>query len=76
MFETPRLLLEVKVKDGWKPIKIYCNFKSVKLMLNVLPMIAKQYGGLPNVRVKHLATHDQIADAKLSIYRKNHNGHG
>jgi hypothetical protein len=74
MFKTPRLLLEVKKEDGWKPVKIYCNFKSVRLMLNVLPVIAKPHGGLDNVRVKYLATHDQIAEAKLHIYRRNHDG--
>jgi hypothetical protein len=76
MFKTPRLLLEAHNADGWKPVKIYCNFRSVRLMLNVLPRIAQVYGGLDNVRVKYLATHDQIADAKLAIYRGEHNGHG
>ena len=45
-------------------------------MLNVLPRIAQAYGGIDSVRVKYLATHDQIADAKLAIYRGEHNGHG
>lgn len=76
MFSTPRLLLEAHNTDGWKPIKIYCNFKSVRLMLNVLPCIAKPYGGVDNVRVKYLGTHDQIANAKLEIYRSKHSGMG
>ncbi len=75
MFRTPRLLLEAK-SDTWKPVKIYCNFRSVRLMLNVLPRISQAYGGIDNVRVKYLATHDQIADAKLAIYRGEHNGRG
>jgi len=72
MFRTPRLLLEVKGPKGWTPWKIYCNFKSVRLMLNALPKIAKPYGGLDNVRIKYLATRDQIALAKLEIYTKDH----
>ena len=45
-------------------------------MFNVLPRIAQAYGGLDNVRVKYLATHDQIAVAKLAIYKGEHNGRG
>jgi len=38
-------------------------------MLSALPRIAEQYGGVDNTRIKYLATHDQIAAAKLSIYQ-------
>ncbi len=63
-------MLEAHDADGWKPVRIYCNFKSVRLMLNVLPRLSQEYGGLDNVRVKYLATHEQIADAKLAIDRQ------
>lgn len=76
MFRTPRLLLEAHNAGTWKPVKIYCHFRSVRLMFNVLPRIAQAYGGLDNVRVKYLATHDQIAVAKLAIYKGEHNGRG
>jgi hypothetical protein len=67
MFKTPRLLLEVKTVEKWLPYRIYCNFKSIRPLLNALPDIAADKGGLDNVRIKNLRTQDQIATAKLAI---------
>lgn len=69
MFKTPRLLLEYRTEKEWVPVKIFCNFNSVRNMLDNLPQISEQYGGVENVRVKYLATHDQIAQAKFAIDR-------
>jgi len=71
MFKTPRLLLELHVKDTWVPIKIYCNYTSVRSMLDHLPQFANELSSdVIDVRIKYLATHDQIADAKLAIYNR------
>jgi hypothetical protein len=71
MFRTPRLLLEAKIKEIWQPVRLYCNYKTIRVFLNVLPKLARRFGGLDFVRVKRLKTHQEIAEAKLACYKFN-----
>lgn len=69
-FPTPRLLLELRRQGVWKAVKIYCDYKDVRSLLNVLPKIATEYRiSLHNMRIKNLLTRDAIADAKLAVYQ-------
>jgi hypothetical protein len=72
MFKTPRLLIEIKVNGKWNPYGIYCQYASVRQLLDRLPKLkaTRQYG-MDNVRVKYLATNEQIAQAKDAIYKQN-----
>jgi hypothetical protein len=68
LFPTLRLLLEVNRDGGWDPIKIFCEYKDVHCLLKKLPDLAKVYKvDTSQVRVKNLATHEAICDAKLAI---------
>jgi hypothetical protein len=71
MFRTPRLLLEAKIASNWQPIRIYCNYPHVRLLLNALPRLSVSFGGMDFVRVRRLKTHEEIAEAKLACYKYN-----
>lgn len=73
-FDTPRLLLEIKVDNKWVATKIYCDYLSVRSFLNHLPHIAKRMNvEVYDARVKYLSTDEMIADAKQAVYRNSAN---
>lgn len=68
-FPTPRLLLEIKVKEIWKAKKIFCDYKTARDLLNDLPKLAETYKlELDDLRVKNLLSDQAIADAKQAVY--------
>jgi hypothetical protein len=69
-FTTPRLLLEVRQNQVWEPRKIFCDYVSARGLIHALPKLAAEYQlKLCNMRVKHLRTQQEIAEAKLQVYR-------
>jgi len=69
-FATPRLLLEIFEGGHWEARKIYCDYRSARGLIHALPKIAKEYGlKMCHMRVKNLRTRNEIAEAKLQVYR-------
>lgn len=67
---TPRLLLEAYENNKWIPIKIYVQYKTIRSLIDRLPLLAQSFGGIDNVRIRNLHTSEEIAAAKLAVYRR------
>ncbi len=69
-FDTPRLLLEIKIGNKWVATKIFCDYLSARSLLNHLPHIVKCMGvEIYDARIKYLSTDEMIADAKLAVHQ-------
>lgn len=70
-----RVLLEVHRGDTWIPIRIACDFPTVRAAINALPVFAKQQKvEIDDTRVKHLRSWSEVFVAQKAIDRVNQVG--
>lgn len=66
-----RFYVQILIKGVWEPLTILCQFKDVRKALKYLKVIAKKYSVTVNeLRLRRLLTTEEIADAKLAVYRR------
>ena len=69
-----RFYIEILINGIWEPLTILCQFKEVRKALKYLSVIAKKQSVTVNeLRLKRLLSTEEIADAKLAVYRRKDN---
>jgi hypothetical protein len=63
-----KVLLEARIRERWCPIRIACEFPSIRAALDSLPIFAQQQkADADDVRMKVLQTEEKLHAAREAI---------